>query len=208
MEIVTMGAHDTRNTFSIAGSVSKIPAKKLYAEFAGVGYVKLRYTNGTEGYVYADYSTEGETRLYPLAVDAYSDRVATQDEEHPYKTAAGYTAYEPSQIAFMKGVLDRVVNLKFVRDGNSWRPMILPDVKAYNAPYTVVSYANNNEFSRFVLVVKDGVNYRFDRDFSILLEDGSLRYVYDKDTYEVNNYCQILPEDNGRVITIDFKGDK
>ena len=209
LDVVTTGSYtETRNTFSIAGSVSQIPSKMLCQNFVGVGYVKLTYTNGAVGYVYADYSTEGETRLYALAATAFGDRVAVQDEEHPYKTAAGYTAYDPSQIAFMQGVLDRVVNLTFVRENNTWKPVILPNVKAYNAPYTIVSSANNNEFARFVLVVKQDRDYRFDEDFFILLEDGNLRYVYEKESYVVNDICSILPEDNGRVMTVDFKGNK
>ena len=67
LDVVTTGAYaETRNTISIAGSVSKIPAKKLYTEFAGVGYLKLAYTDGSEGYVYAAMG-EGETRLYALS---------------------------------------------------------------------------------------------------------------------------------------------
>ena len=205
LDVVTQGSYtETRNTFTIAGSVSQIPSKKLYTEFAGVGYIKMIYSNGAEGYVYADHSTDGETKLYPLAVAAFGDRTDAPDIDHPNKTNAGYSPYEPSQIAFMQTVLDRVINLTFV---NKNKAVILPDVKAYNAPFTITTASKNDGWAYIELSVKAGSNYRFDEDFYILLENGKLRYIYDKDTYvyEKDSLCAIDPRAAGKSMAVDFE---
>lgn len=201
LDVVTTGAYaETRRTYSIAGSVSKIPSKKLYTDFAGVGYLKITYTNGSEGYVYSLFSTEGETKLYPLAVNAFGDRADQQSETYAYRTSAGYSPYSTSELTFMKSVLDRVINLDFVKEEGKWVPVINPNIEAYDAPFTVTG-TKNSEFTYFFLMVKDGTDYRFNKDFFILLENGKLRYIYDGSSSDL---CRIPPESQGKVMTVDF----
>ena len=204
LDVVTTGPYsETRRTYSIAGSVSHIPSKKLYSGFVGVGYLQLAYTDGSTGYVYANFDTEGETKLYSLAAEAFGDRANERDDTYPYKTSAGYSPYTDSQLAFMKGVLDRVVNLTFVEKDGATVPVILPNIPAYTAPYVIVSSRFSVEFEYYLLVAQG--DYRFDEDFAILLNNGEKCFVYNGTRTGI---CDVDPQNDGKTMAVDFKGDR
>lgn len=200
LDVVTAGAYtESRYTYTIAGSVSQIPKNKIYTDFLGVGYLKVSYTDGSEGYVYADFSTEGQTKVYPLAVNAFGDRSAAQDDTYAHKSSSGYSPYTATELAFMKDILDSVINLSFDANGN---PVIHPNIEAYEAPFTVTG-TKKDEFERFYLTVKEGSDYRFDSNFHVLLDNGIVRHIYNGST---SKWFRILPGSAGKLMEIDFTG--
>lgn len=201
VDVVAEGAFaQTAVTYTVAGSIVGILPQNTDREFCAAGYLKLTYTDGSEGYVYSSTRAMGSCSLYKKAVAAFSDRADVQDSKYTNRSTYGFSPYTADELTYLQSVLDSVVNLTFVQVDGVWVPQILPVSPAYTAPFTVTG-TKNKEHEFFCLMVREGVDYRFDEDFYILLEDGALRAIGGSST--ASRY-KILATSNGRVMEVDF----
>jgi hypothetical protein len=190
----------TAVTYTVAGSIVGILPQNTDREYCAAGYLKLTYTDGSEGYVYSSTMANGSCSLYKKAVAAFSDRADAQGGKYTNRSTYGFSPYTADELAYMQSVLDSVINLTFVQVEGVWVPQVLPVSPAYTAPFTVTG-TKNQEHAFFCLMVREGVDYRFDEDFYILLENGVLRAIGGSST--ASRY-KILATSNGRVMEVDF----
>ena len=189
LDVATPGAYKkTEDTFTIAGSVSRVLDKNANLEFYAAGYLSITYTDGTVARVYAPHNATGTHRFYAQIVAAFGDRVKTEDDTHKTETEQGYSPYTEDQLSYMEAQIDKVVNVIYVSQGSK-KPLIAqiqPNIDAYDAPFTATY---NEDRGYFLLKVKDGEDYRFDRDCKVLI-------VYGGE----------IPLDNKSFVTISNEG--
>ena len=180
LDIPSPGAFEqTEELFTVAGSVVNIRPENRTMRFHAAGYLTVTYTNGTTARVYCSHQTKGTNRLYDHVEDAFCDLTAEQDETHTNQTEHGYSPYTEGERAFMKSVLDSVINLRYVLENPS-KPstsklvaQVGPVSDAYQAPFTAIYDDENYSKGRFILTC-DGINYNFERDFAGLILSGSV----------------------------------
>ncbi len=105
------GFYDTTETTStIAGSVGNILKGNYTMEYTGIGYMKLTYTDGTVGTVYAAYNQSDNSRsILTTVLDAYNDRNESYDNLVVESIGSTHSPYTNTQLALMRDFLDKVV---------------------------------------------------------------------------------------------------
>ena len=92
--------------YTLAGSIANIYEKNYNLPFVGCGYLKIQYTDGTEGIVYATLPENGARTVTEVARAAYNDRSDTESEKYPYLTDEGdYSRYNEKQMEVILGFI-------------------------------------------------------------------------------------------------------
>lgn len=146
----------TDTTVTVAGSVVNILSENIGLDYAGCGYLRVTYTDGSVGKVFAAPNYMGMHRLYMMAYNAFAE--------------GNITAI---QTAFIKGILNKAVNLSITSVSGSTTQstaVINPESLGYLAPYTAVYDEPNGKFT---LTVRPDSTYRFNKDFYLLVLGGS-----------------------------------
>lgn len=146
---------ETHTVMAFSGSVVALLPQNQCLDYTGAGYLTVTYTNGASGRIYAP-AAKG-VGLYRTAVEAYA---APEDGRY---TAADRTRF--------KGVLDSTVNLEYYLSMRE-TPTLLPQCSGYTTPFRSLGYNSSSE--TVTLQVRNGVDYRFDRDLNTLMLDGSV----------------------------------
>lgn len=136
------------DTLTIAGSVSSIRAENSTMPFLGVGYLSVRYANGTATRLYAPTDKSCAGSYYPLLC------AAAEDETLPAGESARYAA-----------VLGGFVSVHCKS----------PTEYAVNAGSKAFTLRFSKEYSYdgdFILTIKPDTDFRFDRDMRALILDG------------------------------------
>lgn len=103
-EILTDGAFTaeelTNANIEFQNVKSETVAEKIYGSFnakdtdtkyAAVSYVKVKYSDGTELYIYSEFSVENHSRnICEVAVAAYNDRTSVKNSEYSFKQGKEY----------------------------------------------------------------------------------------------------------------------
>lgn len=158
---------ETESALTLAGSVTQIRPENDCIDYAAAGYLLVSYTDGSTGYISAPVATDC---FYTMVSDAYCDRSTAADAVHSQKTDGGFSPYSAEALSYFNTVLDRVVNLN-TSVGNGISVSSLPDSSCYTSPFAVVYDALHE---RFVLTVRAGREYRFDRDMGTLILNGEV----------------------------------
>lgn len=135
---------ETETTSTIAGSIYGFLKGNYTLSYTAVGYMKLTYSNGEVGTVYAQYNqTQNSCNLLSKVLEAYDDR----DESYPNlvvealgSTHSNYTADE---LAVMRNFLDEVVMVKF--DANYNYFALKTDY--YTSPWIITCSSDENEIN-------------------------------------------------------------
>ena len=138
----------TATTSTIAGSVGEIRKGNYTLEYSGVGYLKITYTDGSVGTVYADYNqTNNSCSILRTVLDAYNDR----DESYAYlvveSIGSTHSPYTRKELSLMRDFLDQVV---LVGHDTQYRYFVL-STEYYDSPWKITyssdEYGRNKIFA-------------------------------------------------------------
>lgn len=152
-----------KDGYYIAGSVAHILSENYSRAYAGIGYLKLTYSDGSEGTVYSDFHYADNSRnIYDVVFSAYEDRNPDYDYIVPIGThgstySASHSPYTVSQLDTMKTFLDSVAAVKITtgKDG-----LLVYSARAgeyYASPWRVVYEINEYEDATITVTPPDGV---------------------------------------------------
>ena len=117
----------TETTSTIAGSVGRIKPGNYTLEYTGIGYMKITYTNGDVGTVYALYNQmKNSFSILRIVLDAYNDRDESYGNLVVEELGSTHSPYTFTELGIMKKFLDRVVLVGHDADYNYF---------AYKTPY-------------------------------------------------------------------------
>ncbi len=103
----------TDTTATIAGSVGNIRKDNYTMEYSGVGYMKLTYTNGATGTVYAEFNQIKNSRnILKTVLAAYNDRDVSYDNLVIEGNHSTHSPYTNTELALCRAFLDKVVMVK------------------------------------------------------------------------------------------------
>ncbi len=111
--------------YTLAGSIANIYEKNYNLAFAGCGYMKFTYSDGTSALIYAALPQNSSRTVVEVARSAYNDRVDTVNAAYPYLTADGnYSRYTEKQLEvihsfFLDPLYIRYNGTDFVATGES-----------------------------------------------------------------------------------------
>ncbi len=185
---------ETDTVATVAGSLVDLLAHNYYRDIQAAGYIKVSYTDGTEGTVIAP-ASEG-VKLYDMALSAYCDRTREADGTHTHQTAHGtYSPYDADLLDYFAKVMDCVVDVtRFVVDTQN-NDVVGPATTLYG--YMPQSYRVTYEMGCFVFTVSEDGAFRFNKDlgavYAIRNEVRTL-ITPGRNTYQVSN--------EGRALTV------
>lgn len=138
----------TATTSTIAGSVGEIRKGNYTMEYSGVGYMKITYTDGSVGTVYAEYNQTNNSRsILRTVLSAYNDR----DESYPNliveSIGSTHSPYTLKELSLMRDFLDQVV---LVGHDLQYRYFVLPTeyyVSPWKITYSSDAYERNLIFA-------------------------------------------------------------
>lgn len=111
--------------YYVAGSVSHILPENYSRAYAGIGYMKVTYSDGSVGTVYSDFHYADNSRnIYKVVFTAYEDRNMSYPYivpvgEHGNTHSLSHSPYTLTQLDAMKKYLDRVVSVTYEPDPSS-----------------------------------------------------------------------------------------
>lgn len=107
LEVPARAWYDEDNTtYTMAGSIANIYEQNYNLPFVGCGFLRIQYTDGSEGIVYANLPENSARTVTEVARDAYNDRADTESEKYPYLTGDGdYSRYNEKQMEVICGFL-------------------------------------------------------------------------------------------------------
>lgn len=155
-------------TFTVAGSVSDILDENRARSYVGVGYMEIKYADGTVGRVYSpfDYNKNCSTP-FDEVFEAYEDRYYNYPNTipaggvhgGPNNTSSNYTVAQHDE---MKAFLDSVVAVDLSLDENREYVYIPTTGKYYRSPWIVsYEYANEkDEIFTITVTAPDGMSIK------------------------------------------------
>ena len=100
----------TETTATVAGSVGNIRRGNYTLVYTGVGYMKIMYTDGTVGTVYAAYNQKNNSQsILKTVLAAYNDRDVSYGNLIQENSGNTYSPYTDTELGLMQNFLDRVV---------------------------------------------------------------------------------------------------
>ena len=134
----------TSTTSTIAGSVTNILKGNYTMEYTGVGYMKITYTDGSHGKVYASYNQIDNSRsILKTVLSAYNDRDESYKNLVLEDIGSTHSPYTPAELAVMREFLDQVV---LVGHDMSYKYFVLPTgyyVSPWKITYSSDEYGRN-----------------------------------------------------------------
>ena len=108
----------TETTATIAGSVGNILKGNYTLVYTGIGYIKIAYTDGSVGTVYAAYDQKNNSySILKTVLGAYNDRDTSYGNSVAENGVETYSPYTDTELSLMRDFLDHVVlvghNLKY-----------------------------------------------------------------------------------------------
>lgn len=150
------------------GRTDAIPDEAILEKYAARAFLTVQ-ANGETITVYASYSPADHARsVHGISAAAFEDRSSKATATHANLTAAGcYSRYNDTQLALLKGRLDKVVCVgsvtgtdvenKYSKDNFTF---IAYDKNHYVSPYTVKEILRDATSITYVVVGKDGGNHQ------------------------------------------------
>ena len=124
----------TETTATIAGSVSEIKKGNYTLEYTGRGYMKITYTDGSVGTVYAAYNQTNNTRsILKTVLAAYNDRDESYSNLVVEDIGSTHSPYTTTEIGMMRAFLDKVV---MVGHDSKYNYFVLP-TEYYKSPWKI-----------------------------------------------------------------------
>ena len=124
----------TATTSTIAGSVGNILKGNYTLEYTGVGYMKITYTDGSEGIVYAEYNQKNNScSILKTVLTAYNDRDESYGNLVVESTGSTHSPYTNTELALMRSFLDKVV---LVGHDAKYNYFVL-NTKYYTSPWKI-----------------------------------------------------------------------
>lgn len=158
-------------TLLLAGSVNAILAKNSTRDLLGVGYFTITYADGSVSRIYAVHDVACRGRFYPMLVAAQE---GTTDD--------GTRELIAEKLAAVVSVTEDVSGGQFVAAAGS-------------TAFDVCREDGADWEFRIVLTVKDGEDFRFDRDMWVCIRSGAaLTGSTGKTTYQIS--------EDGKTLTI------
>ena len=100
----------TDTTATIAGSIGNILKNNYTLEYSGIGYMKLRYTNGAEGTIYAEFNQIKNSRnILKVVLAAYNERDIKYDNLVIEGSQSTHSPYTNMELSICRAFLDKVV---------------------------------------------------------------------------------------------------
>lgn len=144
-----------KDSCTIAGSVSHIRDENYSRSYAGIGYMKVTYSNGTVGTVYSSFHHEDNARnIYKVVFAAYEDRAANHMFVIPANVHGSefvtHSPYTLTQLDAMKKFLDSVAAVNITIASGKYVYTATTGTY-YKSPWRV-SYTSD-EYDRYVVTV-------------------------------------------------------
>lgn len=133
-------ANDTHLT--VAGSVGHILYDHYTLKYTAIGYMKVKYTDGTEGTVYAAYDrNKNQASVAKTVLLAYEDRSAEPTDVNKYAVATpsgtSYSRYTTEELALCEDFLDKIALVGFGLDANKKYQYFVYKTNYYVSPWSV-----------------------------------------------------------------------
>lgn len=131
--------------------------------YAGIGYLKLTYSDGSQGTIYSDFHYADNSRnIYDVIFSAYEDRAPGYDYIVPIGThgstySASHSPYTVSQLDVMKTFLDSVAAVKLTTDKDGLLIYSARTGAYYASPWRVVYEINEYEDAIITVTPPEGV---------------------------------------------------
>lgn len=133
-------ANDTH--YTVAGSVGHIRYDHYTLKYTAIGYMKVKYTDGTEGTVYAAYNRDkNQASVAKTVLLAYEDRSAEQTDVNKYSvvtpSGTSYSRFTTDELALCEDFLNKIalVGVGFGSD-NKYQYFVYK-TKYYVSPWSV-----------------------------------------------------------------------
>lgn len=159
------GKTDTVCTF--AGSIVAFLSENLTTDYVGAGYVKITYTNGTEGLIAA--APSGAANPYEQALTAHGDRTAQADATHKNAVGDRYSPYTAAELHYFSNILSGCIVLDYKMTSTTIPPTLQKADDYHQLPY-IARYDEESE--SVILTVTEGSDFRFSTHFCSLTLDG------------------------------------
>lgn len=139
----------TSTTSTIAGSVARIKRGNYTLDYTGIGYMKITYSNGAEGTVYASYNQKQNSfNILRTVLKAYNDRDESYGNLVVEATGSTHSPYTLTELGIMQKFLDRVVLVGHDADYNYF----VLKTAYYNSPWQITfssdEYERNKIFAQ------------------------------------------------------------
>lgn len=138
----------TETTATVAGSVGNILKGNYTMEYTGVGYMKITYTDGSVGTVYAAYNQTNNSRsILRTILAAYNDRDESYGNLVVENIGSTHSPYTNTELSLMRDFLDQVV---LVGHDAQYRYFVLPTeyyVSPWKITYSSDTYERNLIFA-------------------------------------------------------------
>ena len=145
VDVVAGGFYSTTDTTStVAGSIYGFLKGNYTLDYTAVGYMKITYTDGAQGTIYAQYNqTQNSCNLLGTVLNAYNDR----DEMYPNlvveSIGSTHSPYTHTELATMRAFLDRVVMVKHDASYNYFPYKS----EYYTSPWKISNSQDKNEMN-------------------------------------------------------------
>lgn len=145
VDVVAGGFYSTDETTStIAGSIYGFLKGNYTLSYTAVGYMKLTYSNGEVGTVYAQYNqTKNSCNLLGTVLEEHDDR----DESYPNLVVEAlgstHSKYTLEELDVMSAFLDEVIMVKF---DTNYRYFAL-STDYYTSPWIITFSSDENEIN-------------------------------------------------------------
>ncbi len=152
-----------KDAYYFAGSVAHILDENYSRAYAGIGYMKVTYSDGSVGTVYSDFHYSDNSRnIYDVIFSAYEDRDPTYSYIVPLGShgsiySASHSPYSVTQLDAMKVFLDSVAAIKLSTDANGLYVYSARAGEYYTSPWRVVYEINEYEDATVTVTPPEGV---------------------------------------------------
>ncbi|MBP3436763.1 MAG: hypothetical protein J6K61_02515 [Clostridia bacterium] len=134
-----------------AGTVEKLKVENTSQRYAGIGYIKLTYSNGEEGIVYlkapktyangkTNYRNYVTESAFTALLDAYNDRDISYEYMIRENSMLTYSPYTQQSLTAIKTYLDGTVSVKITSNGKYY----VEERGLYKSPYKVAFNMSND----------------------------------------------------------------
>ena len=124
----------TETTATVAGSVKNILKGNYTLVYTGIGYMKITYTDGSVGTVYAEYNQKRNSHsILKTVLGAYNDRDDSYGNLVTENDVNTHSPYTDTELSLMRDFLDKVV---LVGHNLKYEYFVLP-TEHYVSPWTI-----------------------------------------------------------------------
>ncbi len=152
-----------KDAYYFAGSVARILDENYSRAYAGIGYMKVTYSDGSVGTVYSGFHYSDNSRnIYDVVFSAYEDRDPTYSYVVPLGShgsvySASHSPYSVTQLDAMKTFLDSVAAIKLSTDSSGLYVYSARAGEYYTSPWRVVYEINEYEDATVTVTPPEGV---------------------------------------------------